>query len=180
MDDASASEWVKLQLDVTTFNESTFAPYVVRCTRDGIKFCTMSDLGDTAEHRVSLFEFNRECSADIPGRGAFYTFDEYLSERIEVSTYNPRGVVIALQGDLWVGMAAISDCRAKGYVFSEMTGVKRNCRGRGIAISMKTLGVEFVRECGVDIIRTVHNSRNTGIITMNKKLGYVEGNWNYP
>lgn len=107
-------EWVKLELNVASFDESRFTSYVERCVRDEIAFSTIAVLGDTAQNRVALFELIRECSADIPNRGAFYTREEYARERIEVSTYNLRGVVIAMDGVQWIGVAAISDCREKG------------------------------------------------------------------
>lgn len=110
----------------------------------------------------------------------FYTLDEYFRESIDVPTYNPCSVVIVLAGGQWVGMVALSDCREKGFVFREMTGVKRRYRGRSIAVSLKVLGLAFVRECGVDIVRTVQNPDNSSIISLNKSLGYVEGKWDHP
>lgn len=88
--------------------------------------------------------------------------------------------MIALAGGQWVGMVALSDCREKGFVFREMTGVKRRYRGRSIAVSLKVLGLAFVRECDVDIVRTVQNPDNSSIISLNKSLGYVEGKGDYP
>ena len=89
-------------------------------------------------------------------------------------------MVIALAGGQWVGMVALSDCREKGFVLREMTGVKRRYRGRSIAVSLKVPGIAFVRECDVDIVRTVENPDNSSIISLNKSLGYVEEKWDYP
>jgi hypothetical protein len=89
MGDTAARQWVKLELDVPTFDQTKFAPYLDRCLREGITFATMSDLGDTRGNRFALFELNKECSADIPQSGVFYTLDEYFRERIDVPTYNP-------------------------------------------------------------------------------------------
>ncbi|MEU2132108.1 hypothetical protein [Streptomyces sp. NPDC018352] len=50
----------------------------------------------------------------------FYTFDEYLAQRIETPTYAPQGVVLALDGGSWVGMATMS-LQPEGHAFSEMT-----------------------------------------------------------
>ena len=163
-----------------SFDASKLASYIERCLREGFTFSSISDLGDDDVSRGKLFELNRKCSADITGRGAFYTRDEYFVERIDVTTYNPRGVMIAGQSDQWLGMAAISDCSEKGYVFGAMTGVRHDFRGRGIAMAMKVLGVSFVRECRVDVVRTVHHPENSSMIALNKRLGYVEGQWDYP
>jgi hypothetical protein len=172
-----AGHWVKLELDVKTFDAARFARYLERCRDAGIRLTTLAELGDTAGHRRSLYELNKECSADIPDRGEFYTFEEYLKRRIDVPAYDPRGVVIALDDDVWCGLAATSDHRSSGFVFNEMTGVKAAYRGRGISIAMKTVGIEFADLCGVDKIRTLHHPANTAAIEMNRRLGYVDAEW---
>ena len=84
--------WVRLQLDLDTFDEAGFVANLQRCQESGITFTTMARLGDTAECRRALYELNKTCSADIPERGEFYTFDEYLAERIETRLHDPRVV----------------------------------------------------------------------------------------
>ncbi|MFB7137767.1 GNAT family N-acetyltransferase [Streptomyces sp. NPDC056237] len=169
--------WVKLELDVNTFDAARFDRYVKRCQDAGIRLITMAELGDTPQHQRALYELNKECSADIPGRGEFYTFDEYFECRIDVPSYDPRGVVIALDDDTWCGLAATSDRRATGFVFNEMTGVRSAYRSRGLSIAMKTFGMGFARLCGVDRIRTIHHPANRSAIGMNRRLGYIDAEW---
>lgn len=166
-------EWVRLKLDLDAFNEARFAPYLRRCRQAGIEFTTMAALGDTAAHRHALYELNKTCSADIPERGEFYTFDEYLAQRIEIPTYDPQGVVLALDGASWIGMAAAS-LRPEGHAFSEMTGVLASHRGRGIALAMKLLTIGYARSHGVHWLRAFHHPGNTSAIGMNRRLGFVD------
>lgn len=169
--------WVKLELDVRAFDAALFAPVVERCRASGLRFSTLAALGDSTEHRRALYDLNKECSADIPGRGSFHTFEEYLRERIETPSFDAAGVVLALDGSAWIGMAATSDWRQRGYVFNEMTGVLTSYRGAGVALAMKVLGVDFARSCGVGTIRTVHRAGNQRAIAMNRRLGYVDTDW---
>lgn len=164
--------WVRLELDVAGFDHDRFARYVTDCQLHGLRLTTLADLGDTPEHRRKLYELNKECSADIPGRGEFFSFDEYAERRFADASYDPRGVVIAVEGDDWVGMAATS--RHEGFVFNEMTGVRAGYRGRGISIAMKTFAMGFVRECGASRVRTFHHPANAAAIAMNRKLGFVD------
>ncbi|MFD4112058.1 GNAT family N-acetyltransferase [Streptomyces niveus] len=176
-----ADQWVKLALDIRTFDAARFEEYVERCRRAGIRLTTLAELGDTPAHRRRLYDLNKECSADIPDRGEFYTFDDYIERRIEVASFDPRGVVIALDGDgdgnAWCGMAVTSDWRSDGFVFNEMTGVRAAYRGRGVSIALKTVGVGFAHLCGVDTIRTFHHPANASAIAMNRRLGYVDARW---
>lgn len=132
----------------------------------------MTELGDVEANHRRLYELNRVCSADIPGRGPFYTYDEYRALRIE-SDYTPDTTVIALDGSTWVGMSAASDRRDEGYFFNEMTGVLRSHRGRGIALAMKVIVVQLVRDLGASEIRTFHHPDNLAPIALNRRLGYV-------
>jgi GNAT superfamily N-acetyltransferase len=175
-----ARDWVKLELDVRTFDAARFTEYAERCRTAGIRLSTLAELGDTPGHRRALYELNKECSADIPERGEFYTFEEYLGRRIDVPSFDARGVVIALDDDEWSGLAVTSDHRSAGYVFNEMTGVKAAYRGRGIGVAMKTIGIGFAGLCGVDKIRTIHHPANTAAIEMNRRLGYVDAEWDLP
>ena len=146
-------DWVRLTLTVDDFDELAFVDVVDRCRRAGVVFTTMAEVGDHATNRRRLFELNRTCSADIPDRGDFYTCEEYRAQRIE-RDYEPRTTVIAIEGETWVGMSAASDHRDEGFFFNEMTGVIRSHRGRGIALAMKVLVIDVVRDLGIREIRT--------------------------
>ncbi|WP_031099275.1 MULTISPECIES: GNAT family N-acetyltransferase [unclassified Streptomyces] len=166
-------DWVRLKLDLETFEDARFEPYLRRCRQAGVEFTTMAAVGDTAQHRRALYELNKTCSADIPGRGAFYTFDEYLRQRVDTPTYDPQGVVLALDGATWIGMAATT-IRPEGHAFSEMTGVLAGYRGRGISLAMKLLTVGYARSAGVRWLRTLHHPGNASAIGMNRRLGFVD------
>jgi RimJ/RimL family protein N-acetyltransferase len=163
-----------LRLDVDRFDPDAFAGAVERCRRAGITFTTVAALGDGDANRRRLYDLNRACSADIPGRGEFYPYPEYLAERVEVPSYDPETVVLALDGDRWVGMSAASEHRDRGFFFNEMTGVVRSHRRQGIALALKVLVIERVRALGVPAIYTIHHAANTAPIALNRKLGYVD------
>jgi len=168
------ASWVRLQLDLDKFDEGRFVANLRRCQQSGITFTTMAKLGDSAECRRALYELNMTCSADIPERGEFYTFDDYLAERIETRLYDPCGVVLAMNDCAWVGMATTSLREAEGYAFSEMTGVLASHRGRGISLAMKLLAIRFVRSSGYRSLRTFHHPHNANAIGMNRSLGFVD------
>ena len=170
----TTASWVRLQLQLNTFDDTRFVAGLRRCQEFGINFTTMADLGDTDECRRGLFDLNKTCSADIPERGQFYTFEDYLAERIEGPHYDPRGVVLAMDDGAWVGMCTTSLREAEGYAFSEMTGVLASHRGRGISLAMKLLAIRFARSGGYQLLRTFHHPDNANAIAMNRTLGFVD------
>lgn len=164
---------VKLALDVKAFDEAPFIPALNRCCSEGIQFTTMEELGDREEHRQKLYELNKTCSQDIPGRGMFFSYDEFCARRY-AATYDPAGVIVALDQDSWVGMAATSDHSSKGFAFNEMTGILREYRRRGIAIALKVLSIRYARSLKVNWVYTIHDSENFAAIEMNRRLGYAD------
>ncbi|MFE4454909.1 GNAT family N-acetyltransferase [Streptomyces sp. NPDC056796] len=168
-----AIEWVRLKLELDAFDDARFEPRLLSCREAGTDFTTMADLGDTDGHRRQLYELNRTCAADIPERGRFYTFEEYLAQRVDTPTYDPAGVVLALDGGAWVGMASTS-LQPEGHAFNEMTGVLASHRGRGIALAMKVLGIRYARAHGMKLLRTVHHPANDAVIALNRRLGFVD------
>ena len=77
-------------------------------------------------------------------------------------------------------MASISTHPAKGFLFTEMTGVVRSERRRGLALALKARNMEFGAVHGLTNLRTVHHPDNVGIIALNRRLGYVDATWPYP
>ncbi len=168
---------VRLQLDLASFDETPFAGCVERCERAGIELSSMAALGDGEESRRRLYELNRECSADIPGRGPFFTFEEYVAARIARAAYLPGGTIVAREGEDWVGMAMVSDWRERGFLFNEMTGVRASHRRRGIALALKLVAIRFARSTGVRWLYTFHDPRSVEAIALNRRLGYVDAEW---
>jgi GNAT superfamily N-acetyltransferase len=167
------TDWVRLRLDIDGFADAEFEPSLARAAGEGITFTTMADLGDTQEHRRALYELNRTCSADIPGRGEFYTYEEYLADRVSVFALDWRGTLIARDGGTWVGMTVTSLFPDRGFAFSQMTGVLAPYRGRGLSLALKLQAIRFARDNGFHTLATFHHPRNATAIAMNRRLGFV-------
>lgn len=171
--------WVRLELDLSGFDETPHLPALERAADEGIVLTTMAALGDTEQHRRALWELNRTCAADIPGRGGFPSYEEYAVDRLGVASYRPDGVVVALDGDRWVGLSATSlrvddDLGVGRYAFNEMTGVIGSHRGRGLGTAMKVHAIRFARAKRYRLMRTIHHPDNLAAIRMNLRLGFTK------
>jgi hypothetical protein len=73
-DDGDVSvTWVGLALDLDV---ATLAPGK---PPPGITLTSLQELGDSEGHRQLVYELNKVGSADIPERGAFFSFSEYVA-----------------------------------------------------------------------------------------------------
>ncbi len=60
---------------------------------------TLPDLGDVDRRRRQIYQLNKECAADIPDRGEFFTWAEYKRIRFDVPQFRPDGQLLAVAGD---------------------------------------------------------------------------------
>jgi hypothetical protein len=105
----------------------------------------LQELGDTESHRRVVYELNKACSADIPGRGEFFTFEEYLPLRFEAPGTRLDGFVLALDHDQAVGLCQLTCPPGRRWAFIEMTGVLRPYRRQGVATAMKLRALAMAR-----------------------------------
>ena len=160
------------ELEVSSFDERPFTHYLSNNEADGYRFTSLAELGDTLENRRKLYELNKTCSADIPGRGPFFTFAEYCQRRFESPVYFADGVMLALQDKQWVGMSAATYHQNGNFVFNEMTGILPAHRRRGLAVALKLFIIRFAKAIGADVVRTFNDAENRGMLTVNRRLGY--------
>ena len=78
--------WVKLELDLATFDPKPWDSLLDSIDATGITMSTLAELGATEQHLRKMYELNAVCSADIPGRGTFHTWEEYRRLRIDMGS----------------------------------------------------------------------------------------------
>lgn len=67
--------WVQLELPTDIALPASPA------SPSGVSLASIAELGDTEQLRRRVYELNKECAADIPGRGQFFSYDEYIQRR---------------------------------------------------------------------------------------------------
>ena len=167
---------VKLKLDVNSFDERDFALIFQTPQLRDVTFTTMRELGDNEKNRRKLYELNKVCSADIPGRGEFFIYEEFCKRRYGAH-YDPAGAILAQHRADWIGLSVTSNWSQKGFVFAEMTGVLREYRRKGVALAMKIHGIRFAKSVGAEFVYATHGSDNHKAIGMNRSLGFVDTEW---
>ncbi len=85
-------DWVRLELDVSRFDPAPFAPLLRQAKAAGVSLATMHEISDVR----ALYELNKICSGDIPGREEFYSYEDYVTGRINVPCYDAAGVILAM------------------------------------------------------------------------------------
>jgi GNAT superfamily N-acetyltransferase len=137
---------------------------VIACYRQMVDACS------DAPRR--LYELFATLWQDVPFgiTGTILDFEAFVDEELDDSNFMPAGTMVALSGDRWVGMAALS--RGSGYLLASMTGVVRDWRGRGLARWLKLHTIRYALDLGTAELRTVNDATNPAILELNRSLGF--------
>jgi GNAT superfamily N-acetyltransferase len=161
-------------LGLTGFDEKPYLPNIAALEAQGIRFCTLAYFPDDPETTQKFYELNLAVVQDIPGENwDFSNYPEFFMKSVIGSPWFSReSRFLAIDGENWVGFAAVNydplTCRA----YNSTTGVIRAYRARKIAQALKVLAICYAREKGALSIRTDNDSLNAPILAINHKMGY--------
>jgi len=124
-----------------------------------------------------LYEMDCELAVDVPRvdpftRGPFETYREWV---INSPRSLPDAFFIAKAGDRYVGQSDLGRSeQLPDVLYTGFTGVRREYRGRGIAMALKLRAVDYAKSHGCREIRTWNSTLNAPMLGINVKLGFVK------
>lgn len=169
------------ELSVSAFEPGDFAERVERVRREGISIYSMTELKrmDPNWRRV-WYDLEGRINQDHPNaddgdRLPFETFAGFL-DGPHVST---DAYFIAVDEtdstERYVGLSGLSINWADPTILStEMTGVIRSHRRKGIATALKVKAITFAKQQGGKVIYT-GNEENNPMFVLNQRLGFKPG-----
>lgn len=139
---------------------------------NGIEITTWADRPELAR---GIYEVARQAYADVPGRGRdeLEPFEHWLEHDMRGSGDRADATFVAVDGDEVVGYAKLSFTSAQPEVaFHDMTGVRRDWRGHGVAGALKRAQIAWAKAAGFQRMQTENEARNEPIRRINERLGY--------
>jgi GNAT superfamily N-acetyltransferase len=156
----------RLLLDVAAIEEPAVeAP-------PGIEIVTWAERPEVAR---GMYAVAVEAYADVPGGDAeeMEAFEDWLAHDMQGSGDKPESTFVALAGGEVVGYAKYFLTAARPTVaFHDMTAVRRDWRGRGVARALKQAQIAWAKRAGFEVLETNNEERNEPIRRLNAKLGY--------
>jgi DNA-binding transcriptional MerR regulator len=160
------------ELDLSAFDETPYLPTIAALETQGIRFSALADFPDTQETRHKLYDLNTSYVLDSPNTRAPWTYPGFEQFVIKAPWFRREGQLLAVDGDQWIGMAAVSLFPETRSAYNEHTGVLPAYRGRKIATSLKVLAARYARQNGASRLQTDSNLRKAPILAINRKMGY--------
>ena len=170
------------RLDVNKVDPSRFQDYAERVRKQGVIITNLSQERKTDPDALKkLHELVQTIAADIPQPEPFtpISYEQWEAFEIKNPSLLSEGYMIAKDGSKYVGLSTIwrIDKEPRGLGQGN-TGVRREYRGRGIAIALKLNVIDYARRNGYTRVKTWNDSINAPMLAVNIKLGFKrETSW---
>ena len=166
-------------LDTTKVDVSSFSRYMEKVNHPGVEISSLShELENDPECYRKLYELNMTLMRDVvkPRPYTPISYEQWVSFDMRDKGLLPDAYAIAKHGSSYVGLSTVRrlDKDPKG-LHQLLTGVRKDHRGKGIAIAMKLMVIEYAKNNGYNLIRTENSTLNAEMLGINTKLGFERG-----
>jgi GNAT superfamily N-acetyltransferase len=164
------------RLDVSSVDLERFREYSENVQRQGITITNLAEARTEGQESLKkLHELVQIISADMPSPAAFTptSYEQWEAFELKNPNLQPEGYMIAKDGSKYVGLSTVwrIDKEPRGLVQGN-TGVRREYRGKGIAVALKLRVIDFARRNGYVKVKTWNASDNAPMLAVNTKLGF--------
>ena len=166
-------------LDQTAFDPSAWQTPLP----DGVTIQSYAHLQQVRpDFARSLCELHNAIMADVPPIGVRspLPLEEFARRFLDSADKRLGGSFAAVASD--GALVGVSELRAApdgstDTLWVGLTGVRRDWRGKGVALALKLAAIRWAHEGGCKIIRTGNALDNVPILTLNERLGFVREPW---
>ena len=160
-----------LQLDVATADLSGLERLHAAKKADGYELARLAAVADRPEE---LHRLDAAATAEIPTTYAEddVRLDDWLIEALGHPQLSREGSFVVLAAEAPVAYAFLHVDPASRTAANEMTGTHPDHRRRGLARLAKLASIAWAREQGYEAIRTDTDEENSGMLHLNRSLGY--------
>lgn len=156
-------------LDLTAFDPAQFSDLA-----EGYQIRSYADLFGEPDFYEKLYALTSEVRRDVPSTTprTDEPFETWLKNLKANPHLWPQGYQIGIQGSEWVGVSVLWTTANAGVLNTGLTAVKREHRGRGVALALKVKALATAKAAGYRLVKTWNESNNQRMLAINQRLGF--------
>jgi len=166
------------RLAVADFAPAPFADAEARTAASGIVIRTYTELAGDPDRDRKLYELDCALSEDVPSPEPHTPLSyAFFIERILADPdLLPDALFVALDAatGTYAGLGQLWHSQGSDDLYNGLTGVRRDYRRRGIALTLKLRGIAYAKAQGRPKIKTWNETNNRAMIAINEALGFVK------
>jgi len=163
------------KLTISDFDFDKFKETEERVREDGISIHSIAQIEKIdANWQRNLFELYREIIKDVPNNDELTerSYEQFKKLKYEAPGFEPKACFVALDSKKYVGLSSLSKQQSKPKeFFTDLTGVLRDYRRKGIAVALKVAVIQYVESISGISIET-DNEENNPMYNINILLGF--------
>jgi mycothiol synthase len=163
------------RLTLEELDPAGFADVVDRVEKSGVRIVPLTELRlEDPEWQKKLWELEWVLSQDVPDvdEPKKRTFEVFCRQTFATPTFFPEGIFVAIDGGEYVGISMLERNLADPTkLHTDLTGVVRSHRRRGVATALKVHALTKAKTTGVTFVET-DNEEHNPMFTLNLKLGF--------
>ena len=167
------------RLFVRKFDFGRFAGADERVVKQGIRITTLAaERERDPEALRKAYELSEDCSRDVPSVDppTPRPYEEWMRNVIQAPNHLPDGYFIAIDAaGRYLGVSDLfSSQDDPTFLWQGLTGVRREARGKGIAMALKLRTVRYALDRGVEHIKTWNDVHNKPMLSINEAMGFAK------
>lgn len=167
------------RLFVKGFDFERFGTADDRVAKQGIRITTLADEMERDSGALQkAFELNEDCRMDVPSVDppTRHTFEEFRRDDIDAPNALPEAFYVAIDKDgRYLGLSNMfRSLDDPTFIWQGITGVRRDARGRGIAMALKLRTVRYALDKNIEHIKTWNDVHNRPMLSINEAMGFAK------
>jgi mycothiol synthase len=163
------------RIDVPNFDPRPYAYLRGELEQQGIEILNLEKILTRENAARDYYQLTLETSRDVPRAYPMTerSFEDFAKWNLDNPKALKAGTFLAVQNNELIGKSQLFKTDGE-HLNIGLTAVRREARGKHIALALKVACLEWAKTNGYPEIRTWNDSNNAPILALNIKLGFVQ------